>query len=158
MTASSSGPDKVRFFRALFAAAHRRVRDQVGERADGPFGVVAAVEGGWRKGTNRPYLPVTDRVVEAHLTGDVRLGLYPLLVNDVCRWLAADFDGPSAMLDALAYLKAAPGSRGSGGVGGVAVGDRGPCLGLLHRTRSPLRPLERSAPVCCGRRSRCAGG
>jgi hypothetical protein len=50
---------------------------------------------------------LTGRVVEAHLTREVHLGLYPLLVADVCRWLAADFDGPSAMLDALAYLKAA---------------------------------------------------
>jgi hypothetical protein len=50
---------------------------------------------------------LTGRVVEAHLTGEVHLGLYPLLTGDTCHWLAADFDGPSAMLDALAYLKAA---------------------------------------------------
>nr|MDQ6938354.1 helicase [Actinomycetota bacterium] len=37
----------------------------------------------------------------------VDVGLYPMLDGDVCRWLAADFDGPAAMLDALAYLKAA---------------------------------------------------
>jgi hypothetical protein len=37
-------------------------------------------------------------VVEAHLTGEVHLGLYPLLEGDVCRWLAADFDGPSAVV------------------------------------------------------------
>ncbi len=43
----------------------------------------------------------------AHLTGDVHLGLYPLLDGDRCWWLAADFDGDAAMLDALAYLKAA---------------------------------------------------
>jgi hypothetical protein len=30
-----------------------------------------------------------------------------MLDGDRCRWLAADFDGPAAMLDALAYLKAA---------------------------------------------------
>ena len=46
-------------------------------------------------------------MVAAHLTGEVHLGLYPLLDGDMCHWLAADFDGPSAMLDALAYLKAA---------------------------------------------------
>jgi hypothetical protein len=33
--------------------------------------------------------------------------LYPLLDGDLCNWLAADFDGQTAMLDALAYLKAA---------------------------------------------------
>ena len=107
VTASSSGPDKVRFFRALFAArtdvyAIRWENARAGRSVWSP-----AVEGGWRKGTNRPYLRLTDRVVEAHLTGEVHLGLYPMLIGDVCHWLVADFDGPSAMLDALAYLKAA---------------------------------------------------
>jgi hypothetical protein len=36
---------------------HRRVRDPVGERRTGRSGWSPAVEGGWRKGTNRPYLP-----------------------------------------------------------------------------------------------------
>jgi hypothetical protein len=46
-------------------------------------------------------------VLRAHLTGEAHVGLYPLLDGDMCWWLAADFDGPAAMLDALAYLKAA---------------------------------------------------
>jgi hypothetical protein len=37
----------------------------------------------------------------------MHIGLYPLLEGDLCSWLAADFDGQAAMLDALAYLKAA---------------------------------------------------
>jgi hypothetical protein len=44
-------------------------------------------------------------VVETHLTGEVHFGLDPLPVGDVCRWLAADVDGPVAMLDALAHLR-----------------------------------------------------
>ena len=69
-----------------------------------------AVEGGWRKG--RPasevrHLPLTPEVLAAHLTGDVHIGLYPMLAGDQTCWLAADFDGQAAMLDALAYLKAA---------------------------------------------------
>jgi superfamily II DNA or RNA helicase len=107
VTASSSGPDKVRFFRTLFAARTDVYAVRWENPRTGRSGWSPAVEGGWRKGTNRPHLPLTDRVVEAHLTGEVHLGLYPLLTGDVCRWLAADFDGPSAMLDALAYLKAA---------------------------------------------------
>ncbi|MDQ3151454.1 MAG: hypothetical protein M3R63_06970 [Actinomycetota bacterium] len=50
---------------------------------------------------------MTDEVLTAHLSGDVHIGLYPLLDGDRCWWLAADFDGPAAMLDALSYLKAA---------------------------------------------------
>lgn len=69
-----------------------------------------AVRGGWHKGipaADREYLPLTEEVLTAHLSGDAAIGLYPLLDGDRCWWLAADFDGPAAMLDALAYLKAA---------------------------------------------------
>jgi len=107
VTASSSGPDKVRFFRRLFAARTDVYAIRWENARTGRSGWSPAVEGGWRKGTNRPYLRLTDRVVEAHLVGEVHFGLYPLLTGDTCHWLAADFDGPSAMLDALAYLKAA---------------------------------------------------
>ncbi len=107
VTASSSGPDKVRFFRTLFAARTDVYATRWENARTGRSGWSPAVEGGWRKGTNRPYLRLTDRRVEAHLTGEIHLGLYPLLTGDTCHWLAADFDGPAAMLDALAYLKAA---------------------------------------------------
>jgi hypothetical protein len=107
VTASSSGPDKVRFFRTLFAARTDAYAIRWDSARTGRSGWSPAVEGGWRKGTNRPYLRLTDQVVEAHLKGEVHLGLYPLLTGNTCHWLAADFDGPSAMLDALAYLKAA---------------------------------------------------
>jgi len=69
-----------------------------------------AVEGGWRKGSkskNHRYLPLTPEVLAAHLIGNTHIGLYPMLPGDRTCWLAADFDGPAAMLDALAYLKAA---------------------------------------------------
>ena len=46
-------------------------------------------------------------MITAHLSGELELGLYPLLDGDRCQWLAADFDGATAVLDALAYLKAA---------------------------------------------------
>jgi superfamily II DNA or RNA helicase len=107
VTATSSGSDKVRFFRSLFAARTDVYAIRWDNARTGRSGWSPAVQGGWRKGTTRPYLRLTDRVVEAHLKGEVHLGLYPLLTGDSCHWLAADFDGPSAMLDALAYLKAA---------------------------------------------------
>jgi hypothetical protein len=69
-----------------------------------------AVAGGWRKGSkaeDQRYLPLTSEVIASHLTGDSHIGLYPMLPGDQTCWLAADFDGQAAMLDALAYLKAA---------------------------------------------------
>lgn len=45
-------------------------------------------------------------MLAAHLKGEVHIGLYPLLDGDKCWWLAADFEGPEAMFDALMYVKA----------------------------------------------------
>jgi hypothetical protein len=56
---------------------------------------------------DRNYLPLTREVLRSHLSGETHIGLYPLLDGDLCNWLAADFDGQAALLDALAYLKAA---------------------------------------------------
>lgn len=107
VTAASSAADKVRFFRRFFAARPDVYAKRYENRRTGRSGWVPAVEGGWRKGTTRPYLRPTDAVVESHLIGDVHMGLYPMLRDDTCHWLAADFDGPPAMLDGLSYLKAA---------------------------------------------------
>ncbi|HYI21373.1 MAG TPA: DEAD/DEAH box helicase family protein, partial [Candidatus Limnocylindrales bacterium] len=76
----------------------------------GTSGWMPAVAGGWRKGLDRRLLrnlPLTREVMAAHLAGEVFIGLYPLLRDNSCRFLAADFDGSVAMLDALAYAKAA---------------------------------------------------
>ena len=106
----SSAEKKVAFYAALFASR----RDVHAVRWDnvraGRSGWMPAVQGGWRKGlpsAERAYLPLTPAVLTAHLSGDSEIGLYPLLDGDRCSWLAADFDGPVAMLDALAYVKAA---------------------------------------------------
>lgn len=106
VTHRSSPERKLDFFAAMFAAR----TDVYATRWDraGRGGWLPATRGRWRKGT-RPadYLPLTRDVMRRHLTGEVHIGLYPLLDRDLCWWLAADFDGPMAMLDALAYLKAA---------------------------------------------------
>ena len=102
------------FFAALFAARTDVYALRWENARTGKTGWLPAVRGGWRKGVrhvDREYLPLTAEVITAHLSGDVHLGLYPLLDGDRCWWLAADFDGPAAMLDALAYLKAARAAR-----------------------------------------------
>jgi hypothetical protein len=53
------------------------------------------------------YLTLTAEVIAKHLRGDLHIGLYPLGDDDTCWWVAADLEKNSAMLDALAYLKAA---------------------------------------------------
>ena len=108
--ARSSSQAKVEFYAALFAARRDVYAIRWENARSGKSGWMPAVEGGWRKGSNaaeQRYLPLTPEVLAAHLTGDIRIGLYPMLSGDQTCWLAADFDGSAAMLDALAYLKAA---------------------------------------------------
>ena len=110
VTIRSSLAEKLALYRNLF-----RARDDVyavrWENARvGTAGWMPAVAGGWRKGMNRSavtHLPLTDQVIAAHLVGDVFVGLYPLRPDSTCTFVAADFDGAGAMLDALAYVKAA---------------------------------------------------
>ncbi|HZC51127.1 MAG TPA: DEAD/DEAH box helicase family protein, partial [Mycobacterium sp.] len=104
----SSPEKKLAFFRVLFAARSDVYAVRWENRRSGKSGWMPAVREGWRKGAaRRDYLPLTDDAVVAHLSGEIEIGLYPLLDGDRCWWLAADFDGRTAMLDALAYLKAA---------------------------------------------------
>ncbi len=108
--AGSSSRAKVEFYAALFAARRDVYAIRWENTRSGRSGWMPAVEGGWRKGSNaadQRYLPLTPQVLAAHLTGEICIGLYPMLSGDRTCWLAADFDGAAAMLDALAYLKAA---------------------------------------------------
>ena len=108
--AGSSPESKVALFRRVFACRTDVYAVRWENSRTGRSGWMPAVRGGWRKGQpagSRQYLPLTDEVATTHLSGGDHIGFYPLLPGDRCRWLAADFDGPAAMLDALSYLKAA---------------------------------------------------
>ena len=110
VTMASPVADKL----ALFADRFRARTDVYAVRWEntrlGTSGWSPAVAGGWRKGMDRRsavHLPRTPQVVAAHLVGDLFMGLYPLLPKNTCQFVVADFDGATAMLDALAYVKAA---------------------------------------------------
>ncbi len=106
----SAPEDKVRFFLDLFRCRSDVYAVRWENRRDGRSGWMPAIRGYWRKGMNRadtPYLPFTPDVVDKHLRGELHIGLYPLGDDDTCWWVAADFDKEAAMLDALAYMKAA---------------------------------------------------
>ncbi|OGT48130.1 MAG: restriction endonuclease subunit R [Gammaproteobacteria bacterium RIFCSPHIGHO2_12_FULL_41_15] len=59
----------------------------------------------------RRFLPVTDDVIQWHLSGidntgrDFVMGLYPMLLDETCFFLAADFDKTTWQQDAVAFLK-----------------------------------------------------
>jgi hypothetical protein len=54
---------------------------------------------------NREFLPLTDLVVRDHLSGKLTVGVYPLLKDETCWFLAADFDKTTWQDDALAFLE-----------------------------------------------------
>jgi superfamily II DNA or RNA helicase len=48
--------------------------------------------------------PLTDEVIKNHLTGRQTIGIYPLLPDETCWFLAVDFDKKSWMADAAAFV------------------------------------------------------
>jgi len=107
---ASPEQDKIALYADRFRARTDTYALRYENRWTGKAGWVPAVAGGWRKGMDRRTakdLPLTAQVLQDHLKGKVFIGLYPLLKDNTCHFLAADFDGPAAMLDALAYSKAA---------------------------------------------------
>lgn len=64
---------------------------------------------------NQAFIPVSDAVIAQHLgvnkgmglaaRSDVAMGVYPLLPDETCWFLAADFDGAAWSQDALACLE-----------------------------------------------------
>jgi superfamily II DNA or RNA helicase len=54
---------------------------------------------------NRDLKPVTDEVIRGHLLGKNTVGVYPLLPDETCWFLAVDFDKKSWHEDVAAFLK-----------------------------------------------------
>lgn len=54
---------------------------------------------------NRVLRPLTEVVVYEHLTGNHTIGVYPLLTDDTCHFLAVDFDEAEWHEDAHAFMQ-----------------------------------------------------
>jgi hypothetical protein len=108
---------RIALFRSLF-----RGREDVyawrWESADGRSGYAPAAVKDWKAiNKSRPeerkkvdqktrkFLPVTDTVIENHLLGKDTVGVYPLLSDETCWFLAADFDKKTWEYDAQAFLE-----------------------------------------------------
>jgi superfamily II DNA or RNA helicase len=53
----------------------------------------------------RKLLPLTDEAIRNHLTGKQTIGIYPLLHDDCCWFLAVDFDKASWQEDCIEFLR-----------------------------------------------------
>lgn len=94
----SSLDQKISLFRMLFRGREDVYPVLWENKQTGRKGYAPAVKGGWwgRKSGTQPstdeYLPLTDEVIRRHLVGQHTVGVYPLLLDDTCWFLACDFD------------------------------------------------------------------
>jgi hypothetical protein len=122
VTAASPSAEKLALFRSLF-----RGRDEVFPRRwenpkTGKSGYAPACRNEWVRRVcgkpqvkcgecpNQAFVPFGDDVVRSHLTGkaagnsaDFTAGIYPMLPDETCWFLAADFDKKSWKQDIAAY-------------------------------------------------------
>ena len=110
VTSKSSSDEKVKLFRSLF-----RGREDVyalrWEGRNGKTGYSPAYQKIWsnsfQKKPDEPkdYFPLTDQVIHDHLIGKLTAGIYPLLTDETCWFLAADFDKTTWQDDVRAFLQ-----------------------------------------------------
>ncbi|MBF0268883.1 MAG: DEAD/DEAH box helicase family protein [Alphaproteobacteria bacterium] len=123
VTGNSSPADKVSLFRSLFRGREDVFPKRWTNLKSGKSGYSPACANEWvtrlcgkpkvkcTDCPNRRFLPVTDAVVAQHLRGegldgrDFTIGVYPLLADETCWFLAADFDKTSWRDDISAFLE-----------------------------------------------------
>lgn len=95
VTMTSPTEAKVTLYQNLFRCRTDVYAIRWENRKTGRTGWGPANEGGWRARVERcplRYLPLADQVFAAHLKGDMFIGLYPLMKDSTCHFVAADFD------------------------------------------------------------------
>jgi superfamily II DNA or RNA helicase len=126
VTKQSSESEKIALFRMLFKGREDVYPRRFESRRTGKAGYQPACRNEWLKGIckkpkvkcndceNRGFLPLTDEVIRNHLLGvdpknrykdDFTIGVYPLLLDETCWFIAVDFDKTTWMEDASAFLE-----------------------------------------------------
>ena len=101
--AKSPAEDKVELFRSLFRG-REDVYATLWENAyKGTKGYSPATAEPWDKKPKK-YLPLTDQIINEHLLGNKTIGVYPLLQDNSCWFLACDFDKEGWSLDATGFF------------------------------------------------------
>ena len=116
VTNRSSAREKIALFRSLFRGREDVFPRRWENARTGKAGYAPACRNEWMPGlcdkprvkcgvcSNQAFLAVTDEVIDGHLRGRHTVGVYPLLPDDTCRFLAADFDKRTWRRDAEAFL------------------------------------------------------
>jgi superfamily II DNA or RNA helicase len=119
----SSPEDKITLYRSLFRGRDDVYPRRFESRKTGKSGYAPACANEWVKGVcekprikctecpHRRFLPVTDEVIRCHLSGqdgngwDFTIGVYPMLLDESCFFVAADFDKATWQEDATAFIE-----------------------------------------------------
>ncbi len=120
---ASKPAKKITLFRSLFRGREDVFPRRFESRRTGKSGYQPACGNEWIRGIcekprikcseclHQAWLPVTDRVIRCHLSGHDEqgepfvMGIYPMLRDESCFFLAVDFDGETWEGDARAFLK-----------------------------------------------------
>lgn len=121
--ARSSSTGKIALFRSLFKGREDVYPRRFESKKTGRAGYAPACGNEWVRGIcekprikcgdcpHRAFLPVTDEVIHWHLSGkdksgrDFVAGIYPMLADETCYFLAMDFDKESWHDDVLAVME-----------------------------------------------------
>lgn len=107
--------EKVALFRRLFHGRTDAYPVRWESKTSGRSGYSPACANEWRAGVcekprikcgdcgHRLLIPLSDAVIYAHLAGEHTVGVYPLLEDDTCSFVAVDFDEAEWQEDARAF-------------------------------------------------------
>jgi superfamily II DNA or RNA helicase/very-short-patch-repair endonuclease len=123
LTNHSPPEEKIALFRSLFRGREDVYPRRFENRKTGKSGYSPACANEWVRGVcekprikcsdcpHQHFLPVTDEMIRWHLSGrdsrgkDFVLGVYPMLLDETCFFLAVDFDGSDWKKDAGAFVQ-----------------------------------------------------
>lgn len=112
-----STDEKIALFRRLFRGRADVYPVRWESKTTGKTGYSPACANAWRTGAcdkprikcgdcgNRLLIPLSDSVIYDHLAGEHTVGVYPLLEDDSCYFLAIDFDEAEWRDDARAFMR-----------------------------------------------------
>jgi superfamily II DNA or RNA helicase len=119
ITMNSSTVVKIALFRSLFRGREDVFPQRWDNAKTGKSGYSPVCSNEWVRGVcgkpqvkcgecpSQAFKPVTDEIIRAHLQGGFTAGVYPMLPDETCWFLAADFDKKSWMTDIAAFQDAA---------------------------------------------------
>ena len=159
-----STAEKVALFRRLFRGRTDVYPIRWESKTTGKSGYAPACANEWRAGTcdkprikcgdctSRLLIPLSDAVIYDHLAGEHTVGVYPLLEDDTCHFLAADFDEADWRDDARAFMQSCQ-ELGVPAALEISRSGKGAHAWVFFSSRVSARDARRlgTAIKCCGK-------